>query len=378
MVDQMLRELGFKKIINGAGHFTKYGGSCPDARVVKAMADASSHWVDMAALEVSAGKMLSKMVGCADGLVTAGAYSSSTIAAHTALAMAKQRGARTSTPNIVIQRSHITPYAEAYRTGGIVLKEIARKSPSDSLLDQIDESTVAVAYVVNESEFEFNLDECVAACRRRGIPVLVDASVVDPAVRGIREILAHDPDLVAVSGGKGFNGPNSSGLLLGRSEVIALARSLSFPNYGPGRGMKVSKEEIVGLLVAVELALRDQDTIVEAWQKRVKQIQDALDGIEHVRTQVFFPWRLNFPQPIPRLVVYIEKPDGEAIAERVRQGLETENPPVWTRTLADVTKDKNVIVIDVRTLSNSDVRVLAESLRFQIKRALAAPLAARA
>ncbi|MDA4112588.1 MAG: hypothetical protein OK474_00885 [Thaumarchaeota archaeon] len=366
----MLQKLGFKKVINGAGHFTKYGGSCPHPRVVKAMADVSSHWVDMAALEVNAGKILSNLVGCEDGIVTSGAYASNVIAASTAVQMAKDRHASLATPRILIQRSHVTKYADAFRTCEVELKQIARSSQSESLSDHFDESTIAVAYVVNESDFEFSLAECVEACRNRGIPVLVDASVVDPAVRGIKEVLNYDPDLVAVSGGKGFNGPNSSGLLIGRRGPIALARSLSFPNYGPGRGMKVSKEEIVGLLIAVEMAAHEGDAVIDEWQKRVKQLQDSVAGIESVRTQVFFPWNLNFPQPIPRLVIYIDAPDGEAKAEKVRLALEKEEPPIWTRPLGDVSKDKNVIVIDVRTLGSTDVRLLGESLRLQLRKVL--------
>ena len=125
--------------------------------------------------------------------------------------------AQISSPNIVIQASHNTKYAEAYVTGGITLKEIRRRSESDSLFDHADRSTVAIAYVINESDYEFSLKETVEACRRLGVPTLVDAAVVDPPIRGLKEVLKYDPDLISVSGGKGLNGPNSSGLLLGRS-----------------------------------------------------------------------------------------------------------------------------------------------------------------
>jgi seryl-tRNA(Sec) selenium transferase len=378
MVSSLLQKLGFKKAVNGAGHFTKYGGSCPDPRVVKAMVEASAQWVDMAALEVNVGKMLSSILGCEDGIVTAGAYSSNVIAACAALEIAKRSRKDIRAPNIVIQRSHITKYAEAFRTNGIELKEVVRKSEDDVIGSYVDASTVAVAYVLNESDLEFSLPECVSASREMKIPVLVDAAVVDPPVRGIREVLNYGPDLVAVSGGKGFNGPNSSGLLLGRADPVAIARSLAFPNYGPGRGMKVSKEEIVGLMAAVQIASQQGDAQIDEWHKKVKQIQDSVAGIDSVRTQVFFPWKLNFPQPIPRLLVHIDTSDGEAMAETVRQRLEQSDPPIWTRPLGDVTRDKNVIVIDVRTLDKRGVRLLSESLSLELRRVLSARVKARA
>ena len=341
------------------------------------MSEAASQWVDMRELEHTVGKVLSGVVGCEDGIVTSGAYAASSIAAHTGLAIAKERSStQISSPNIVIQASHNTKYAEAYVTGGITLKEIRRRSESDSLSDYADRSTVAIAYVINESDYEFSLKETVEACRRLGVPTLVDAAVVDPPIRGLKEVLKYDPDLISVSGGKGLNGPNSSGLLLGRSGPIAKARALAFPNYGPGRGMKVSKEQIVGLMMAVQLAQEVGDSVIEEWQKKIERLRTLVGTIPGVRTEVLFPWRLNFPQPIPRLMVYIERKDGEEKAELVRNALANGDAPIWTRPLGDVSKAKNVIVIDARTVQSKDVKVVAESLRSELRRALARPVVA--
>ena len=342
------------------------------------MGEAANQWVDMNELERTVGKVLSRTLGCEDGIVTSGAYAASSIAAHTSLAMAKERSADLSSPNIVIQSSHLTKYAEAYVTGGITLKEIRRKSESDSLSKYVDSSTVAIAYVISASDYEFSLKETVEASRRLGIPTIVDASIVDPAVRGVKEVLKYDPDLVSVSGGKGFNGPNSSGLLLGKSISIAKARSLAFPNYGPGRGMKVSKEQIVGLMVAIELAREAGDTVVEEWQKKIRELRSSLGSIHGVRTEVLFPWRLNFPQPIPRLMIYIERKDGEEKAELVRNELANGTPPIWTRPLWDLVKAKNAIAIEARTIQSKDIRVVAESLRIALHRVLARPTVATA
>ena len=358
-----LERLGFTRAINAGGHITLYGGSCPDPRVLKAMDEASARWADMRVLEEGAGRLLASYLGCEDGFVTSGAYAANAMAAQAALALAKERR-RVGSPNIVIQACHVTKYAESFVTGGIALKEVTRGSESESLAEHIDGSTVAVAYVVNEADFEFTLRETVDACRERGVPALVDAAVVDPAVRGIKEVLSYSPDSVSVSGGKSFNGPNATGLLLGKAGFVERARGLSFPNYGPGRGMKVSKEQIAGLLKAVELAATaDEERVVDEWRKRADEVRGAVSGIPHVRAEVVFPWRLNFPQPVPRVAIFIETPDGEAMAEEAKRRLAGGDPPVFVRPTNDVVKAKNALTLDIRTVRQGEFRVLEESLR---------------
>ena len=104
------------------------------------------------------------------------------------------------------------------------MKEIRRISESDSILNYVDGSSVALSYVISEKDYEFSLSETVKAAKDAGIPVIVDASLVDPPIEGIKQVLACDPDLVAVSGGKGLNGPNNTGILLGKSPLLSEAR----------------------------------------------------------------------------------------------------------------------------------------------------------
>ncbi|MDG6956424.1 MAG: hypothetical protein JRN13_06265 [Nitrososphaerota archaeon] len=364
MAKGLLEQLGFKRTLNAGGHITVYGGSCPDPRVVRAMDEASGRWVDMRALERNTGKLLATQLGCEDGFVTSGAYAANAMAAQAALSLARERGRGTKSPNVVIQSCHITKYAESYVAGGLGLKEVKRRSESESLAEHIDPSTVAVAYVLNDQDFEFNLRETVDACGRAGIPAIVDAAVVDPAIRGIKEVLAYGPDSVSVSGGKSFNGPNATGLLVGRAAFVSRARDLSFPNYGPGRGMKVSKEQVVGLMKAVELAAAsDDEKLVDEWRERAERVKASLQGIPNLRTEVVFPWRLNFPQPVPRVGIYFETADGEKRAEEAKRRLAEGSPQVLVRPSNDVIKAKNSITLDLRTLRKNEVRVLAESLR---------------
>ena len=224
-----LKELGFHRILNAGGHYTVMGGSCPVREVFQSMEEASRYWIDMKELEVQVGKLLNKYMGCEDGIFTSGAYTSNIIATEVALARAREKNVSLSNPNVIIQKSHITRYAQSFTTSGVHLKEIERKSGNESLWDSVDSSTIAITYVLNESEFEFDLRETIEAARKAQIPIIVDAAVVDPPIRGIKQVLAYDPDFISISGGKGFNGPNASGLLLGKSDFISRARALSFP-----------------------------------------------------------------------------------------------------------------------------------------------------
>jgi L-seryl-tRNA(Ser) seleniumtransferase len=371
MDKSLLSDLGFKRTLNVAGHVTIYGGSCPDPQVVRAMDSAASLWVDMRKLEENSGKLLSRYLGCEDGIVTSGAYTANMMAAHAALAFSKERGKMPANPNILIQSSHVTKYAESFVTGGLALKELKRKSKSESMSEHIDPSTVAAVYVVNDSDFEFDLRETVDACREANIPTIVDAAVVDPVARGIREILSFGPDSISISGGKGLNGPNATGLLIGKSAFISKARDLAFPNYGPGRAMKVSKEQIVGLMMAVKLASKADDVkLVESWKKRVERVRAAVEGIPGVRTETLFPWGLNFPQPIPRVGVFIETADGERKAEEVKRRLAEGSPSILVRPINDVVKAKNAITLDLRPLRDGEVRVLSESLAAALRATL--------
>jgi L-seryl-tRNA(Ser) seleniumtransferase len=360
----LLKELGFRRTLNAAGHVTIYGGSCPAKEVVEAMDRAAGLWIDMRELQKNSGKMLSSYLGCEDGIVTAGAHAANEIAAQTALSLAKDRKRDIEYPNIIVQSCQLSKYAEAYLTGGIVVKEVRRRSKEESLLEHIDRSTVAVAYVLSEASFEFDLKETVDACRKAGVRAIVDAAVVDPVKRGVSEVLAYGPDSVSVSGGKGLNGPNASGLLIGRADFVERARGLAFPNYGPGRAMKVSKEQFVGLMTAVKMAAEvDDQKMIEGWKRRVERIRAGLQGIPRVRTEMLFPWELNFPQPIPRVGIWIETPDGEKRVEEVKRRLLEGNPRILVRHVNDVIKAKNSITLDVRPLRDSEVRIVTESLR---------------
>jgi seryl-tRNA(Sec) selenium transferase len=365
--DNILSELGIKKIINAAGHYTIFGGSQPSLEVNQIMATVSNYWVDMNELQKNAGHYLHSILDCEDGMVTSGAYSALIVA--TRASMLKRNVAK---PQIVIQIPHITKYSEAFRAAGAELKEINRASESDSISNYIDDSTVALAYVISERNYEFSLSDTTKAAKDAGIPVIVDASLVDPPIKGIKQVLAQDPDLVAVSGGKGFNGPNNTGILLGKSSLLSSARDLSFPNYGIGRAMKVSKEQIVGILATIKIASEiDEDALVESWRANIDSIKRRIISMPDVKTRAEFPWNLNIAQPIPRLYISVgEGQEGASKAAKIREWLKNSNPPIITRSPSDTNAPPNTIVIEGRCLKRDDYDFLVERLNSNLERAM--------
>ena len=363
----ILDELGFKRIINAAGHYTVLGGSQPSSEIYQVMGRASSYWIDMNELQKSAGRYLHSVLSCEDGMVTAGAYSALIIATSTSMAKRK-----VPNPKVIIQVPHVTKYGEAFRAAGADLKQIRRVSDSDSLLNYVDDSTVALAYVLSEKDYEFSLSDTVKAGGDAGIPTIVDASLVDPPAGGIKQILDYEPDLVAVSGGKGLCGPNNTGLLLGKSSLISAAREHGFPNYGIGRGMKVSKEAIAGVIAAVKMASEvDEQALVDSWRSNIDSMHGRIIEMPGVKTRVVFPWNLNIPQLIPRLYIIVgEGKEGELKADKIRENLKNSDPPIITRRPSDTNASANTIIIEGRTLKDEDYDVLIERLNSNLKQVL--------
>lgn len=354
--DHFLQDLGFTKIVNAAGHFTVLGGSRPYPFANEVMEAASRYWIDLNLLEKSAGHFLSSTLGCDDGIVTSGAYSSLVIATSVALS----KGEPVTKNKMVIQHSHVSEYAEAFRAGGAYLVEIKRLSATDYIETYVDDKTAGLVYVICEADFpEYSLAETIQAGRNFNIPVIVDASLIDPPISGVRSVLKYGPDMVAVSGGKGFNGPNDTGILIGKRHWIEKARRASFPNYGIGRGMKVSKEQMAGLLATIKIASKkDEERMVQEWMETIEKIRDCLKA-PGITIEIEFPWKLNIPQPVPRLRIF---PPSGVNPREIREALRNRDPPIITRPPADGRVPETSLLIEPRCLDPEDVDLLADGI----------------
>jgi uncharacterized pyridoxal phosphate-dependent enzyme len=274
--------------------------------VKRAMEEASQDFVAIHDLQKRVGERLAELTGAESGFVTAGASAALCLATCAVTA-----GGDTAKINqlpdltgmkseIVIQKVHRNSYDHAFRMVGVKLVEA---ETADDVRRAIGDRTAALAMVLSHNSLghKVELEEMIAIARSAGLPLILDAAAEIPPADNLRKFVKMGADLVAFSGGKELRGPQCSGLLLGRKTLIDAAYVNSAPNNRFARIAKVGKEEIVGLLTAVEIALK-KDEAAELRQREamLRRVADRLAGIPTILTE-FIP-NLD-PSHSPRLSV---------------------------------------------------------------------------
>ena len=299
--------LGLSRIINADGTKTVLGGSVMPPEVVAAMVAAAGRYVDLPALERAAGRRIAALIGSPaveDAAIVCGAAAG--LAVATAACVAGTDPARIralphldwegAKDQVLIQHSHVTGFAQNYRLPGPRLVTIGGADGAD--LEEhaaaLSERTAAVAFLGGElagnSRFPSGaaLAEVVELAHRRGVPVIVDAAAELPPAEHLRTFSELGADLVVFSGGKGLRGPQSSGLVLGGAALVEACRRNNAPGSAIGRPMKVGKEEICGLVAAVELFVaRDHAADVRRWAAWTQTVIEALEGADGVQVKRF-------------------------------------------------------------------------------------------
>ena len=299
---------GLEPIINAKGPGTRLSGGIARPEVRAAMAEAMAHCVDIVELHARASEVIARHTGAEAGLVTSGAAAGlllGTAACITGLdpgAMARLPLTAGARGNIVMVRSQRNQYDHALRTTGLEVVEVG--------LPAIGEATRLVHWVA-DAHSRPPLAAVVEVAHARGVPVLVDAAAQLPPAAALRSFIAAGADLVAFSGGKALGGPQASGILCGRRDLIAAAamqmldmdyptgffrppphfidvgRLAGLPPHGIGRPCKVGKEQIIGLLVALELFVAETDEARHArWLATVTAIAGALDDLPAVSLEI--------------------------------------------------------------------------------------------
>lgn len=300
MSSGFLETLRLDPVINGNSWVTSLGGSIMAPEVLEAMQDAAGCFVDMVELHEKAGRFIAEVTGAESGMVTSGGSASLVLQAAASMTGPDEKAASRLPVSdglrneIVLQRAHRNRYDGAWCLAGAVLKEIgtARATAEWELEAAIDDDTAAVGYVFAPFlRHPLGLRRVVEIAHAHGVPVIVDAAAEVPPASNLRRFIDEGADLVAMSGGKGLCGPQSSGLLFGRRDLIKAAaiHSLNFdsPHAGIGRPMKASKESIVGLLKAIELFLAcDHKALWRRWHGFSSHIVDQLADLKGVNAVV--------------------------------------------------------------------------------------------
>jgi L-seryl-tRNA(Ser) seleniumtransferase len=244
-----LNELGVPPVVNGAGTYTRLCGSLMLPEVVRAMAAVSRCYVRLDELHDAAGARIASLLGCDAAMVTSGAYAG--LMLGTAACLTGDDPERiTRLPDtsgmkdeVIVQKSHRFPYDHAIRNCGVRLVEVESREDLDRA---VTERTAMLLFLNKAGPCgQITAAEFVRAARSCGVPTLNDAAADVPPAENLSLLLRTGFDLVTFSGGKGLQGPQSAGLLLGRADLIRAARLNTAPHSDTfGRGLKVSKEEI--------------------------------------------------------------------------------------------------------------------------------------
>ena len=252
--------LGVKTFINAYGTLTTLSGTLMWPEVSKAMEEASKQFVQIHDLQAQVGRRLAELTGAEAAFVTAGASAALCLATCAVTAgddpvkidrLPDLTGMKSE---IIIQKAHRNSYDHAFRMVGVTLVEV---ETADDIRRAINPKTAALAMVLSHNSLghKVELEEMVALAHAAGLPLILDAAAETPPAENLRKFTKIGADLVAFSGGKNLRGPQCSGMLLGRKDLIQKAYANSAPHNRFARIAKVGKEEIVGLLTAVELYL---------------------------------------------------------------------------------------------------------------------------
>ena len=276
--------LGIKTVINGQGTYTSLGGSLMPPEVVEAMSAAAGWFVSISELQEKVGARIAGLLGVPAAMVTAGAASAISVA--TAACMTRgNHAALDKLPNteglkneVVLQKSHRSGYEPQILVNGARLVWVETQAE----LERAINPHTAMMFFLNRHEplGQIKRQAWIRTGKERAIPLLNDAAADVPPVERLSQYAHEGFDLVAFSGGKALRGPQASGLLLGRPDLVAAAQQAISPHMGIGRAMKVGKEEIVGLLAAVERFLKlDHDAEYRLWDTRVADMIQLLGDI---------------------------------------------------------------------------------------------------
>jgi L-seryl-tRNA(Ser) seleniumtransferase len=362
--------LGVKPVINAAGTFTALGGSIMPPEVAAAWVEASKHFVDLIQLQDKVGERIAKLLGVEAALVTTGAAGAMLLGT----AAVVTRGDRKLIPRlpdttgmkneVVLQKAHHSCYDNQLTNVGVKLIDV--ETPAD--VGKAVSGKTALLFFMNMSEADGRIKrkEWVELARKHNIATLIDAAADVPPVGRLAEYAKMGFDLIAVSGGKAMRGPNDTGLLLGRKDLIDAARLNANPHCGTiGRMMKVGKEDMVALLTAVDRFVKT-DAAAEAKEldRRLGVIEAAVKDIATVQSERIVPPIANH---VPHLIVTWDEKRVKITRERVTKELADGDPSIRLARVVG-TGDKGIL-ISVLTLQEGEERIVGARLAEILKKA---------
>ena len=360
-------ELGVRKIVNGYATLTRLGGSLMPAEVLAAMAAAAQHFVDIDELQDKVGGRIAEWTHNEAAYVSCGAAAGLVLSTAACIAgLDPDKRARLPYTDglkneVILHRCGRVGYDFAIRQAGGNLVEIGfdEGATAAELEAAINERTAAIYCFYNSLRMQVQvpLEQQIAIAKRRGIPLVVDAAAQIPPIENLWRFTQMGADLALFSGGKGLCGPQSSGLILGRRDLIDACAFNACPRPFIGRPMKAGKEEIVGLMAAVRWYLSlDHAGLMQRYEDQVGWIIDALAGVRHMTARRSFPSEAG--QPIPRAELVFDEENLGISRDEVLRRLLDGDPAV---SLAPA--GTHGVFVNPQTLQPGQERIVAERIK---------------
>ena len=358
------KKLGARPVINGTGNQTVRGGSTPSAAVRKAMNEADSSYVEMEELLEKTGQFIAGRLGVEDAYVTAGCYTALVLASATVMTgndpdkMAQLPDTTGLKNEIVFQKKHHYTYDRAFTIPGSKLIFVGDENgcTADALNAAIGDNTAAIAYLIQGSqENAVSLAEATEIARSHNLPVIADAAAQIYPLDYFQEN-AQSADLVCF-GGKYFNAPHSTGFVCGRKDLIEAVRQHGFIGPRPvGRGMKVDRQEIIGLVTAIDIWLStDHDKRLKEQDARYAAFEHELQSVKGVSCEVSYPEKSH---TLSNLHVHIDADVTGKDAAEIVHALDAGTPR--SKVNAHGTA---ALVINAYTLNAGEEYIIANALR---------------
>lgn len=360
------KELGLRTFINAAGTYTSMTGCLMPKEVTDAIGYGASEYVNLDDLQDKVGERIAELLSCEYATVTSGCFGAMSIAMAGVLCGNDPKKVK-QLPNtegwaneVIIQEGHQIGYAQALTNVGakVVLVKTAKEMEK-----AINKKTAMMWFLnANTENGEVKWEEFIAIAKKHNIPTFIDCAADVPPVSNLFRFTEMGFDMVGFSGGKGLRGPQSAGLLLGKRKYIEAARMHTPPRGETiGRGMKVNKEEVLGMLVALELYLnKDHDKEWKLWEDQIELISNSALTVEGVRTEIHVPKHANH---VPSLRIQWDENKVKITADEARRQLREGHPSIQT------VGNKTTIGITTWMMTPGQERIVAKRVHEILKSA---------
>ncbi|MFT4111364.1 selenocysteine synthase [Silvibacterium sp.] len=369
-------KLGVERIINAAGTYTYLTAACMPPSVIAAVERAAHHPVRLRELQEKAGAYIAQRLHCEAAMVTSGASGAISLATAACMQHANNIGPLDMPQNIagarnqvVVQKAHRYGYDHAMYLSGARVTEVVTMEDYKRALG---EGNAVMTNFFNAAEdgdadAQIGREEWLRVAHDHNVPCHMDAAADMPPISNLWKYTGMGYDLVSFSGGKGMRGPQNAGLLLGKKEFLTLAQQSNNPDDGIGRGMKVAKEQIVGMVAAVDWVLsHSDDNMQEDYNERVARIVAQVRDIPSVATSVKVPGISNH---VPHLLIHFDPArvgkSTQQIVDELRAGKPSIelNPGSGHPERKGIAPDVNTIVVGVWMMQPGEDEIVGRRLR---------------